>query len=253
MLSFSACSSPTIEQFRGAILPHHNLVATYIDQAYSELSADKIDRIILISPNHENLGNHFIQTTDKITANVELDLEFINKLVKAKVAGIESIDFESEHGIMVHLERVEEFFSDAKVVPIILKWEVPEKNLDELVKAISAEVTTDKTLIIASIDFSHYVTEAVAWQNDQRTIAWLENWGKGDKDFDLKEIKALEKSFTMDTNKSTAMDSPETLYVFTKLMDDIESAEIWKRTSSGGDFGVTNPMQNTSHLFVKVW
>ena len=38
----------------------------------------------------------------------------------------------------------------------------------------------DKTLIIASIDFSHFVTEETALANDQRTMKWFESWGNGD-------------------------------------------------------------------------
>lgn len=251
--SFASCSSSNSERVRGAILPHHNLVAEYIDQAYSEDFPKDIERIILISPNHENLGKQFVQTTDSMNAEIKLDIDFIDKLVASRVAGIEPINFESEHGIMVHIDRIARFYPEAKVVPIILKWRVPEENLDNLIEAISKENLTEKTLIIASIDFSHYVTEKTAWENDQRTIEWLEKWSQGNRKFNLEEIRNLEKTSQMDTDQSTAMDSPESFYVFTKLMESANSLTVWKRTSSAANFGVTTPMQNTSHIFAEAF
>lgn len=251
ILTLGGCTS-TPAPFRGAILPHHNLVGTYIDQAYEDLYRDAIEHIILISPNHENLGDAFIQTTDQINSNAQLDSEWIAQLTDANIAQIESINFESEHGIMVHLERIEKIFPRAKVLPIILKWRVPKENLDQLIQALQEKINPENTLIIASIDFSHFVTEETAQKNDQRTIQWLKDWSNGDTKFDLTEIQNLEKAIEMDTKTSTAMDSPETFYTFTKLMGDAPRAEIWKRTSSGADFGVIEPMQITSHLFVKV-
>jgi len=111
----------------------------------------------------------------------------------------------------------------------------------------------DKALVIASIDFSHYVSEETALKNDQRTQDWLLDWDEGLESADFDDSWGLEKTFVMDSKKGTAMDSPETFYVFTSLLGKVKEVEIWNRTSSASLTGEIDPLQNTSHIFVKVW
>lgn len=249
IIAFSSCGSDAAG-VRGVILPHHNLVSDYIDGFYEEISDMDVDRIILMSTNHFELGYSAIQSMYELDTKVDLDVDFIKDLEKAGFLEVEGISFEAEHGIMVHMDRIEEYFPDVEVVPIVLKWGIPVEHLDRLEEEILDEEGMESTLVIASIDFSHFVTEETAMANDERSMDWLEGW---DGEVTLEELLELEKSISMDTEKATAYDSPETLYMFTQLIGDPGSVEVWGRTSSAANFGTTDPLQNTSHLFVKVW
>lgn len=249
----SSCSTSK-QELRGVILPHHNLVGKYIDETYSEIADPSVERVVILSTNHFNIGNHYIQSALEMSSSLELDGDIIEKLQEQNILNVEPIVFESEHGITVHVERLEKYFPDVKIIPIIIKWDTPQEHLDRLVQSMIDEGALDKSLLVASIDFSHFVTEEIAQKNDDRTIEWLEQWGAGElENISLDEIKALEKSIKMDTPTSTAMDSPEALYVFTQLLDKPQRLEVWKRTSSTSLLGGENPFQNTSHLFVRVW
>ncbi|MFC1615807.1 AmmeMemoRadiSam system protein B [Patescibacteria group bacterium] len=238
---------------RGVVLPHHNLVGNYIDEFYSEIAEENVDRIILISTNHFDLGYHFIQSTYDLDSDLEFQTDFIEILYKENILSVEETGLDGEHGIIVHIDRIEKYFSEVQVVPIMIKWKTPQKKLDDLVEAILREGDMDRTLVIASIDFSHFVREETARANDERTMEWFENWENEEiLELSLEEIWDLEKSIEMDTKEATALDSPETLYVFAKLMGDPEEVELWERTSSHFLYGGNDPMQNTSHLFVKV-
>jgi len=243
------------EPVNGAILPHHNLVSDYIDAFYRGIADSEVERIILISPNHSDIGSHYIQSTTELPTSLTLDEPLITALEAKGAVGVESISFGAEHGIMVHIYKLEEYFPDAKVTPIILKWKTPQENLDRLIAAIEDEVGKEGTLVIASIDFSHFVTEKTAVENDERTMNWLEAWGAGilEEDISLEMIWELEHTTHLDTPSATGMDSPESFYIFTQLMGAPSKLEIWSRTSSISIFGGENPLQNTSHIFVKVW
>jgi len=243
---------------RGVILPHHNIVGEYIDEMYKDIASRKIERVIVISTNHFNVGGDYILTDTNLASEVNLDLDLMNYLDEKKALSIEHGTFNNEHGIKVHTARIDGAFPNAKVLPIIIKWQTSEKNLNKLIRTILEKVDMDKTLVVASIDFSHYVKEETALLNDENIQDWLRSWPAKRMALKLANVLDLEKSASMDTDVSTAMDSPETFYVFTNLMQrsakDQMQVEIIRRTSS---LSYTNniqadPMQNTSHLFVKV-
>lgn len=237
---------------RGAILPHHNIVGEYIDEFYSEIANPNVKRVILVSTNHFNTGYHYIQASDHFDNEILIDTELIHELEKANVLGVNGAALQGEHGLSVHTQRIKQYFPQARIVPIAIKWQTPKKNLDKLVQELQSK-NLKNTIIIASIDFSHYVSEEGAMRNDKRTIAWLKGWEDGTKETDkLDQFWLLEKSTQFDTENSTALDSPESLYILTNLLPNPQKVEIWKRTSSASLFNLKDPMQNTSHIFVKV-
>ncbi|MFA6917547.1 MAG: AmmeMemoRadiSam system protein B [Candidatus Gracilibacteria bacterium] len=245
---------PTIQ---GIILPHHLLVEKYIDEFYKLTAENRPDikRIILLSPNHFLYGFDPIQSTDKAFTpknSPKLDTNFIKFLSKNTPLRIESKNFEKEHGIMVELPFIKKYFPKAKVVPITLKNKISQLHLDKLVKEISKQ-NLSNTLIIASIDFTHYEPESVALKNDNAIITWLKTWQEKDQKDAFTAIKNLAKSGAALTRSAVAIDSPESFYVMVKLMENLKTKNmtLWKRTSSASLLNNTDPLQNTSHLFIK--
>lgn len=241
---------------RGIILPHHLLVGKYMDDFYKLTAENRkdISRIILLSPNHFLYGFHYIQSTDQDFSGKdlpELDKKFIKNLSENTPLRIEPQYFEKEHGIMAQLPFIKKYFPKAKVVPIILKNNIPQTRLDPLIKEILKSDLSD-TLIIASIDFTHYEPESVALKNDNLIISWLTKWSEKEQKETFKIIKTLAKSDTAVTRSAVSMDSPESFYITTRLMEELKAknAAVWKRTSSASLLNNKNPLQNTSHLFI---
>jgi len=239
-------------EIKGIILPHHLIVEQYIDELY-KLTAEKdlgIDRIIIFSPNHFNYGFNYIQTTDQDypSPSPELDKDFIDNLSKSTPIQIEPKDFPREHGITVELPFITKYFPHARVVPIILKNGTPENRINMLTDAI-LKSDLSKTLIISSIDFTHYESESIAKANDERTANYLANLKTKPN---LKDLVELSKSPSEKENGAIAIDSPESLYAILRIMEsqNHKDISIWKRTSSASLTGIADPMQNTSHLFV---
>lgn len=256
MLTATGCAQSAPEQsqptVRGAIFPHHNIVGEQIDAMYAEIANPETERVILISTNHFNKGYHYIQAIDRLES-ISIDTELIKKLEETNTVRANAPSLQGEHGLTVHTNRIKKHFPNASLVPLAIKWETPQKTLDKLIQSLQSE-NLENTVIIASIDFSHYVSEEGAMDNDTRTMEWLKGWENGTSNLtNLDQFWDLEESTQFDTDISTAIDSPETLYVLTNLIPTPEKVEIWKRTSSASMFGLNSPMQNTSHIFVKVW
>jgi AmmeMemoRadiSam system protein B len=70
-----------------------------------------------------------------------------------------------EHGIGSEFSFIQNTFPQAKITPIIVK---PRKFVDDtaLIQAINEQKFPGKTLILASVDFSHYTDEDFARLHD---------------------------------------------------------------------------------------
>jgi len=211
----------------GIVLPHHLLVENFIDTFYKEVSENRPDitEIILISPNHFFYGFEYIQGETK--------------------------NLEKEHGIMNELSFIKKYFPKAKITPYTIKPGTPQNRLDSLISQVSKE-NPDNTLIIASIDFSHYEAKKTAEFTDAKIVRFLENLKSLSKETNIFEkLKTLSESPKEFSKEAVAIDSPETLYVLIKLMQ-IQNSDnfyLWKRTSTLSLTKIKDPLQNTSHIF----
>ena len=188
----------------GVIIPHHMIAAEQITKFYKGLS--KVidpELVIVVGPNHYENGSANIQTcktclykTEK--GDTELDDEFIDDIIDDGIASLQDDTFIKEHAIFSHTPFIKNFFPEAKIVPLVLQWEMP---VDEVLKLSEwlDENLPDDTLIIASVDFSHYISLEAANFHDRSTFASISN-------FDFENIYDLE------------VDSPSSIYLILDLM-----------------------------------
>lgn len=260
-------------EVKGVILPHHLLVKSYMEKFYQQLAAENsYERIVIISPNHFNYGFNLLQTTDWVnpeeqTVDFEsrqmlrnapvLESAWITVLEAAKVLKIEPKYFSREHGVFTHYGFIKKYFPGAKVLPIIIKRGVSEKALIALGEEINALINADeeRTLVLASLDFSHYTAEGWAVKNDMRMMKWLDEIGRGVPsgsagDLSLEGAREVGMSLDAENKDSVAIDSPEGLYLMAWLMNR-QGVEwnLWARTSSASLIKGISAADNTSHIF----
>ncbi len=159
-------------QIIGGVVPH----AGYMFSAYQAVhffeiikkSKQKFDTIVIVNPNHTGIGheiafdsNDFWETP---LGNVPLDVEF------GKSLGIDISDIEQkhEHSGEVMLPFLQYFLDfDFKIVPITLSNQT-FKNAKLLAERLneSASLLNKKILIIASSDFSHFLSPEAGREKD---------------------------------------------------------------------------------------
>jgi len=74
-LTLTGCATKQISEpknqitTKAIIVPHHLLVENYLTDFYKQISEKNpnVEKIILISPNHFNYGNRYIQSTTSLT------------------------------------------------------------------------------------------------------------------------------------------------------------------------------------------
>ncbi len=162
----------------GAVVPHHDLVATKRAEFFFNLASHikQPKTIILISPNHYLAGQTNIQTTDQNwnlgEGKINPNKEVISSLIKQGLVSNEPSSFKDEHGIFNILADIHKYFPKSLLVPIIFK-ETSDDQLDKLEKGL-LQLCND-CLIVASVDFSHYQPAVLAQLHDDRSIRDLQS------------------------------------------------------------------------------
>lgn len=196
-------SAVSFQIIYGGILPHHLLAEQMINDFFIKLSKQKPETIILIGPNHFEKGDDILSSDNNL--GIRKDDEIL----------------EQEISITNITPIIKKIMPDVKIVPIIFKNNVGVEQLQKISENLS-EMINSKTVLVASIDFSHYLNASQAEIKDGQTIKAIEN-------------KDLSRILSFDSNN---LDSPASLFVLLSALKNkkmhlaghFNSAQILQRT-----------------------
>lgn len=219
---------------KGIIVPHHLFARSLIERLFIVVKNNEVDQIILLSPNHFDQGHGLVITSNAVWqtnfGKVYPAKNSIKKLTEDDIVAIEEDPFKKEHGIYNILPFIKISFPKAKVIPIILKSRTNQAISSKLAEKLT-QITTKNTLIVASLDFSHFQTPLVAQEHDKKSIKIIRN-------FDFDNIYALD------------LDSPSALYAFLKYLKlmDCDKFTLLENTNSGFLSNNPNLKETTSYI-----
>jgi len=180
--SLLANRSPEIPQVQGrvvsGVLPHHLLASRMIVDMMELLAKQQPGLIVLIGPNHNNQGGKIIsglshwQTPDGV---VSTDQEIVSRLISRGIVVRDEPVMATEHSVGSLMPFIKHFLPQARVVPIILHHDVSLQEIDELLAALEPNLGQDSVLL-ASVDFSHYLTRKEAQLKDQETLQAMKDF-----------------------------------------------------------------------------
>jgi poly-gamma-glutamate synthesis protein (capsule biosynthesis protein) len=180
---------------KGAIVNHHLLAPNLIAEVLSAVSSKEPITVVLISPNHFFAGRGQVisslydwQTPYGV---LESDKNLIGKLRDARLVNIEEGPFEKEHGISNLVAFIKKTLPNARIVPLIVKDTFSFQAGDIFAENLN-EVLPRNSLIIASLDFSHYLPSSAADFHDEKSLAVLSSLNyEGIKFLDIGSRPAL--------------------------------------------------------------
>lgn len=159
-----------------AVAPHHLVAGQLIVEIMQVLARENPELIIVLGPNHSNMGGKVItgfydwQTPEgKVLAEGKVVQALIDKGLAVKDEEVLS----REHSVGTHMPFIRHFMPEAKVVPIILHHDVTLQEVDRLLAVLEPHLN-DRTVILASVDFSHYLKRQEAEAKDRETLALME-------------------------------------------------------------------------------
>ncbi|MFH1236636.1 MAG: AmmeMemoRadiSam system protein B, partial [Parcubacteria group bacterium] len=182
-------------------------------------------RIILIGPNHYERGGSLVLTTSVSwrsgTGTVSADRDAVQWLTGNNYAVENDAVFVDEHSITAITPYISYYLPDTQIVPMILKAEVRLSEVQSLSRALD-ELVDDDTVVIAAVDFSHYLTATEAAQNDLVTERALQ-------EFDYQTLLSFGAQF------NDYVDSPGSiaLLLYWLSSQGVEGYTLLEHTNSG--------------------
>lgn len=151
-----------LKHIYGGVVSHH--IPTTIPQLvdfYSRLKrTQSVKNFIVIGPDHTDASKAPITVSNAhfFTAYGEVQPidGLASKLQEAKLANIEESPFDPEHSVGSQILVISKIFPGAKVTPIILRSDTTKDNAEALGEML-ATFLDGETVLIASVDFSHYL------------------------------------------------------------------------------------------------
>jgi len=198
-----ASSSPVSSRVIGGIVPHHLYVSDIIADFFQTISVEEnVNHVFIVGPDHLELGS------SHITFNPSFDDQSITAL----------------------LPFVKSTFPNSSITPIVLKHTTTMSEILDLTDQIYQ--SPGKNLLIASIDFSHYLSSEQAKQNDRMIM-------------DL--IKSRNYSQILNLN-SNYLDSPGALVTTLMYFDKYQGQQmLMLNNSNSGERG--NPYAPTTSYY----
>jgi MEMO1 family protein len=217
----------------GGIVPHHLLPGFIISDFFQRLGSQQPEVVILIGPNHYEKGeaNVLTSTFDWQTpfGVVNHDEDIINSLVGKGLVKVDNVMAENEHSVAGMMPYVNYYLPKARVVPLMLKRHTTLEEINLLAGELQGLAEQD-AVIVASVDFSHYLRSQEAQVKDEVTMKVL-------ADFDYRHLLTLNNDY---------MDSPASLALLLTTMQKLgaDTRELLHHTNSGILQG--DPLQPTT-------
>jgi AmmeMemoRadiSam system protein B len=152
-------------------------------------ATEQVKNFIVIGPDHTDGGKDWVTVSNESFVTKYGELKPIDglaqKLVDLGVASIEEAPFDPEHSVGSQILVISKIFPGSHVTPIIIKSHTSDEQAAALGKAL-ASLMDENTVIVSSVDFTHYLATDQALPIDQISGQVIKNLDVGS----LKLIKA---------------------------------------------------------------
>lgn len=159
----------------GVTVPHHVLAVDLIAGGLSLARGGNYERIVVISPDHFRRVEKAaaVATRDflTVTGSVPTDREASLRLADDPLISVSNLA-SHEHGFRAILPFLAEWFPGVPVVTLAVGIRTTPEEWRGLADALDP-IVTQRTLVIQSTDFSHYLTAEEARARDAETLALL--------------------------------------------------------------------------------
>ncbi len=212
----------SIAPIHGGVIPHHVVAGYLISDFFERVKNQEIKTIVLIGPNHKEVGNGKVLSSlgawETPFGKVETHGELIQKLANEDILQLNDEVLTQEHSVGGIMPYIKQYLPNTKVVPIILSGKLTAAETETLADTILQEAN-ENTLIIASVDFSHYLSNREAQKKDGEMKKIMEN-------FEITKVHKLNNDY-LDSPPSIAL----MLHIIEKKYD--KKFEILNNSNSG--------------------
>jgi len=224
-------------KMQGGIVPHHLLASRLLSDFFSRLNQQYPESIVLLGPNHHHAGKGKILTTTRgwetPFGQIHSNTQITQKLIAGSIVQEDNYTLQKEHSIAGMMPYLKYYLPETKVVPIILMSSLDNQDAKDLGILLASEILNENVVLVASVDFSHYLNAEESLINDTLTEQLI-------KEFDTESLFNLDNSY---------LDSAPSISVLLNAMRELKATdlEIIDHTNSALLLG-GHPQQVTSYF-----
>ena len=217
------------KSFKAVVVNHHLLAPDVLLKGLYAVLIDSPRRVYIVSPNHFGTGRGRIVSSGLAWETpygvLDADVDEVMRLEQLGVVKVESDVLDGEHGVSSLTAFIKSISPTSKIVPLVIRQNVHVEDLRELL----ANLDTVQSVVVASVDFSHYMDTEKTRINDENVIISLQA-------FDKQRLLRAE------------VDSPQSLWVMIGFCEKLGDTkfEIFAHSSTLERFPNANPSDNTS-------
>jgi AmmeMemoRadiSam system protein B len=189
----------------GGVVPHHLLAKEIIEDFFEFIAGQEQhpETIILLSPDHFNCSatkkeNSFISVGWKESiAELEclsVDIDLLKRLTINNNIISDRSAVLAEFGITNLLLFIKKYLPETKIIPILIPESITQEEVINFVQTIN-HVSNEQAIIIASVDFSHYLPAGAAIFHDTKSIRVLLNFEE--EDFENIEVDSWQSLYAV--------------------------------------------------------
>ncbi len=201
------------DDVKGIITPHHLLASHLIHDLFASVEGSTYDHVLVMGPDHKNRDGVVVYTEDTGWQTpfglLPLNDSFHTSLIQLPYMAVDNKKIADDHAITAIIPYVAYYFPHVSINSMILPPTLSRNQAIELGHFLKDTLDSDKTLLVASIDFSHYLSVDTAYEKDSETLEAINN----------RDYLAISR-FTNDH-----VDSPQTLIAFLTYLDSIGHSE----------------------------
>lgn len=198
-----------VPNVKGLICTHHILASELIHRVLLSSNGNDYERIVIIGPDHKSRQGLTILLTDRGWQTpfgvLETDQTLKEAMLTHPFTKVDNEALALEHSSAALIPYIRYHFPNVTITTLALPSAMNLEESRSFGLFLADTIDDGRTLLIASIDFSHYLSVDEAYKKDEETLQAIAN-------------RSFEKIYRF-TNDH--LDSPQTLIAFLTYVDQI--------------------------------
>jgi len=226
-----------IDGVKGIVCTHHLLASEMLHEIFLKIdNIEKYRKVVIIGPDHYSIDTKKIYTTqlDWMTpfGKLEINQDALEIALEYENIVIENSILEREHSNAALVHFVKYYMPGVKILNFTLPGTLDLQEVLDFTSFLEEEIIDGETLLIGSIDFSHYLDYDTANKKDDETYK-----------------KIQERNFVDIMNfDNDNVDSPQTLVVFLEVMNRLNGELTFINNKNSYDIISVDKSETTSYF-----
>ncbi len=169
----------TPAELYGGVVPHHDLIPKEIGRFWEELAVRvQPEAVVLVGPDHYDAGRSSVSIANHqsaLTEQVTLYEPLIEQLQEHAAVTSDNQTIREDHSIQIHLTFIQKYLPDTEIVPLIFRADAEQSDVIDIAEIIRT-AQGSPVAVVASVDFSHYLTHEQATERDIETSAAIQEF-----------------------------------------------------------------------------